>query len=64
MKTSSPETTASAAASERVIGNEACGHNNDCRETSESIPKHDASSLLIRGSSIGAFRLARDLMRA
>jgi len=42
MKTPSPPA-ASATASERVIGNKACCHKNDCRETGESIPKHGAS---------------------
>jgi hypothetical protein len=47
METSTPETTASTTASERVIGNKAGGHKNDCREASESIAKHGHSSLLI-----------------
>ena len=58
MKTSSPETAASTTASECVVGNKAGGDKNDCRESSESIPKHGASSLLMWGNSIGAFRLA------
>jgi hypothetical protein len=53
------ETTASPAASERIVGDKIYGNKNDCRETNESIPKHGASSLLIWGNSIGAFRLAR-----
>jgi hypothetical protein len=47
VKTSSPETAASATAGERVVGNKACGKQNDCCETTESIPKHGGSSLLI-----------------
>jgi hypothetical protein len=47
METSTPETTASTTASERVIGNKACGHEDDRREASESIAKHGHSSLLI-----------------
>jgi hypothetical protein len=53
------ETTASSTASERIVGDKIYGNKNDCRETNESIPKHGASSLLIWGNSIGAFRLAR-----
>jgi hypothetical protein len=36
----SPETAASTTASECVVGNKAGGDKNDCRESSESIPKH------------------------
>jgi hypothetical protein len=47
METSTPEATTSATASEGVIGNKACGHEDDRREASESIAKHGHSSLLI-----------------
>jgi hypothetical protein len=53
------ETTASTTTSERIVGDKTYGNKNDCRETSESIPKHGASSLLIWVNSIGAFRPAR-----
>jgi hypothetical protein len=42
-----PETTTSSPARQRVIGNKAGGDESDCRECSESKPKHDAFSLLI-----------------
>jgi hypothetical protein len=58
MKASTPETTASTTARKSVIRNKAGRHKDDCSEASESIPKHGHSSLLIRGNSIGAFRLA------
>ncbi len=53
------ETTASTTASERIVRDKIYCNKKDCRESSESIPKHGASSLLIWGNSIGAFRLAR-----
>jgi hypothetical protein len=46
-------------ASERIVRDKIYCNKKDCRESSESIPKHGASSLLIWGNSIGAFRLAR-----
>jgi hypothetical protein len=45
--TTTETTTTSSSARERVIGNKAGGDESDCRECSESKPKHDASSLLI-----------------
>jgi hypothetical protein len=52
-----PSTAAAAAtpASECVIWNQACGNQNDCCETSENIPKHDASSLLMWGLRLARF---------
>jgi len=63
VKPSGTDAAASAPAGKCVIGNQARAHENDCGETSKSISKHDASSLLLLKAVDSAWRRTRSAAR-